>query len=804
MLVSPRTPPRVATETVITSPKKKIVPLTPQSVMSPPRSADRGRTIVRGDSLDSLFDAVSSTVSIDPSAGLSSVSALVTEAEDIDLRGLRTYLELGRRSDETAGRRAALSTTVGCCPITEHGPMRFGCSFAGDVMCSNCGVVMQVNATAIGREVVLLDERSSSNLHGTVTGFMDGGVSTPLQHQYSRLTDRNNYPPSNQIKLKSIPSQKDTPGVCTVRLLNGTDEVVSAAKLRLRLLECSAGPTHCCDFHLCSSCYLGQETDILKSDAVPFNMSLDLSELLWGVELVDSVTGIPLSFSKIFSRQTRSRLLSPGGSWVGPSERGINFLVLPLFAVLHLAPSVLVTRVVARKILKNLTRRFNCPAAALFQDVSIKLSDGSVVPATAPPEYFMSQAPEAKFIESVGTALAYFNAANVSPSEVFVFEPSFCVNQWTEEVSESSHRFSSLSPVAKQAVVSCRRTLFIESPSRQEKHQLARLYQLLDVYNFELMGQDAPFEALPQHQQQAVVEGLFSDSRRQAHLAVLSAEAFHRDLVRGEELVEVHKESKDEQAAHKLDALIERDVAKLEELHAEMQKRHSVLENKKLTGEINRVENELQQTREVLVETEARIVRDLEKALDDERAKLHEHHGRESAERDASWGLKHQELEDRLRREHEKLTEETRKCHAAEVEHHINANTETVSKMRAACARKSWIFAVAAVVLVVFSFIAGGYHQSRTSFYTTRIEPPIVYARDLVFQGPTEKDPTQPARKHRRFGFRRGLGLGLGKRISVHSFELGKVSESIGASVGKRFRLRHRKKTGEQAEKTET
>ena len=491
---------------------------------------------------------------------------------------------------------------------------------------------------------------------------------------------------------------------------NGSENVVvAAAKLRVRLLECSAGPTECCNFHLCSSCYLGREEDNISHDRVPFSMSLDFSELLYNVELVDGTTCTPITFDQIFSKHANSCSFGPASSWAGPADRGVNFMALALFAVLQLTPSVLTTKVVAQKILKSLTRKFKCPAAVLFEGVAIKLANGRVVPATGQPEFFVSQAPGDRFIEGIGTALAYFKSESIEPADVFMFEPSFCVNQWTEEQGKSGDIYGALSPAAAQAMVSCKKTLFLEAPSRREKYQLGRLYQLLDVYNTAVKGEEAPFETLPPQQQKSFIENIFSTSRPQEHLAVLSMDMFHEELARSKESAV----GEDEATAKALDSLIERDEAKLEALEAEQDKSVSREAHEKLALEIKRVQDELDDARTNLNQTEARIARELEEAHREERAKeseqwqskhhelekrlaeqngritanikalheadiqmLREHHGRESA----SWRVKHMELERRLAEESGQLAENVKELHEAELdtlrEHHGRETSE--------------------------------------------------------------------------------------------------------------------------------
>ena len=165
MSAAPRTPPRISGGLLS---KNGAMPLTPDSVLSPPRSGGR-RATAGEQSIDSL-DVITLWDGEDepPPSPVSE-----SDSGGIGLVGVRNYIG-AREFDDDGKRRTACSTTVGRCPIAGHGPMRFGCSFAGDTMCSNCGCVMCVDSSSIGREVVLLDENSSSTLFGTVISIQDG------------------------------------------------------------------------------------------------------------------------------------------------------------------------------------------------------------------------------------------------------------------------------------------------------------------------------------------------------------------------------------------------------------------------------------------------------------------------------------------------------------------------------------------------------------------------------------------------------------------------------------------------------
>lgn len=404
------------------------------------------------------------------------------------------------------------------------------------------------------------------------------------------------------------------------------------------MLEWAAKQPLTCDFHLCSFCYNGFEANNISNDCIPFDMSANFSELLWDAELVDSNTLEPLSLKDILSRKSITSDLD----WPSASHRGINFMVLSFFTFIHLTPSTLMTRVVARKVLKNITREMQCPAWALFQGVSIKLVTGEVVPATANPEYFLSQSSKSRFIENIGTALKYFQNTGRDPASVFIFEPSFCVNQWTEDIDvANTYKLEEMPQSVEEAMISSQKVLLIQSMTTNDDYILDRLFQIFNVYNKTAGGNGVPFQSMPPQQQRSILERLFNDPIRQEYYCVLSLKVY-RAL-----LAEIVKEDQsDIEMATQLVSNIEQNEAKL--LNLKAQDQHTVSEEThgQLQDEIERVREELDKARSDLEQTEDRIARELEERFECEKEKLKNDHGRETAERDASWERKHKEVQE--------------------------------------------------------------------------------------------------------------------------------------------------------------
>ena len=135
------------------------------------------------------------------------------------------------------------------------------------------------------------------------------------------------------------------------------------------------------------------------------------------------------------------------------------------------------TRVVARKVLKNITREI-MPSMGSIPRRSIKLVTGEVVPATANLEYFLSVFKVA-FYRKHRHGTKILSKYWPRPASVFVFEPSICVNQWTEDidVAANTYNLEEMPQSVEEAMISSQKVLLIQSMTTNDDYILDRLFR---------------------------------------------------------------------------------------------------------------------------------------------------------------------------------------------------------------------------------------------------------------------------------------------------------------------------------------
>jgi hypothetical protein len=145
----PRTPPKAS---VFSDGHSTDGPRTPDSVLSPPRTVPRYASVSNSfheQEVEGSPDSFNNKEEYgNESFGLGALS--VEKSKSIDEPGA-----------------SSCSVTSRCCPVSDHGPMRYSCSL-NDTICSNCGVLQTLHPSSIGYEVVLYVENSPPVFLGTV------------------------------------------------------------------------------------------------------------------------------------------------------------------------------------------------------------------------------------------------------------------------------------------------------------------------------------------------------------------------------------------------------------------------------------------------------------------------------------------------------------------------------------------------------------------------------------------------------------------------------------------------------------